>query len=317
MKAVFLDYGTVSADDLDASGLRAVLPDLQLLDVTPADQVAERIRGAAVVLTNKTPILAVHMEGSRDLRLVSLAATGTNAVDLDAARRLNVAVCNIRSYCTPSVVQHVFAVILSLTHHLRRYEQLATDGTWGSSTQFTMLQAPIRELAGRTLGIVGLGELGRGVARIAEAFGMRVLVANRPGAAAQPGRLDLHDLLPRVDVLSLHCPLTPDTRNLIGARELALMKRDALLINTARGGLVDVNALAGALRHRRIGGAALDVLPQEPPVDGSPLFAPDLPNLIVTPHTAWAARESRQRALDEMAANVEDFLRGGRRGRVV
>jgi glycerate dehydrogenase len=317
MKAVFLDYGTVSADDLDSSRLRAVLPALQLFDVTAADEVAERILGAEIVLTNKTPITAALMEGNPALRLVSLAATGTNAVDLEAARRLGIGVCNIRAYCTASVVQHVFAVLLSLTHQLRFYQQVATDGTWSASTQFTLLKEPIRELAGRTLGIVGLGELGRGVARVAEAFGMHVLVANRPGAALQPGRVDLHELLPRVDVLSLHCPLTPQTRNLIGARELALMRPDAVLINTARGALVDVNALADALRSRRIGGAALDVLPQEPPVDGSPLFDPALPNLIITPHTAWAARESRQRALDEMAANVEDFLRGGRRGRVV
>jgi glycerate dehydrogenase len=180
-----------------------------------------------------------------------------------------------------------------------------------------MLRQPIRELNGRVLGIVGYGVLGRAVARTATAFGMQVEIANRPGGDRQPGRLDLHDLLPRADVLSLHCPLTPATAGLIGARELALMKRDAVLINTARGALIDVEALAQALRQQRIGGAAIDVLPQEPPRDGSPLLAADIPNLILTPHTAWAARESRQRALDEMAANIEDFLRGGRRGRVV
>jgi glycerate dehydrogenase len=156
------------------------------------------------------------------------------------------------------------------------------------------------------------------VAHAAEsALHMRVLVANRPGGAREPGRLDLEDLLPRVDVLTLHCPLTPATEGLIGARELALIKADALLINTARGALIDVAALADALRARRIGGAAIDVLPQEPPVAGSPLFAPDVPNLILTPHTAWAAREARQRALDEMVLNVESYLAGGRRGRVV
>jgi glycerate dehydrogenase len=146
---------------------------------------------------------------------------------------------------------------------------------------------------------------------------MQVEIANRPGGEREPGRYDLHDLLPRADVLTLHCPLTPATAGMIGARELALMKSDAILINTARGALIDVEALAQALRGKRIGGAAIDVLPQEPPRDGSPLLAADIPNLILTPHTAWAARESRQRALDEMAANIEDFLRGGRRGRVV
>jgi glycerate dehydrogenase len=207
-------------------------------------------------------------------------------------------------------------VLLSLTHGLREYERLARE-EWASSVQFTLLRQPIRELQGRVLGIVGYGVLGRGVARTAQAFGMQVEIANRPGGERQSGRFDLHELLPRVDVLSLHCPLTPATAGLIGTRELGLMKRDAVLINTARGALIDVEALAQALRQGHIAGAAIDVLPQEPPRDGSPLLAADIPNLILTPHTAWAARESRQRALDEMAANIEDFLRGGRRGRVV
>jgi glycerate dehydrogenase len=317
MKAVFLDYATVSTGDLDETRLRATMPDLELLGVTPSAEVAARTKNAAIVLTNKTPISAALMEESPGLKLISLAATGTNNVDLEAAERLGIGVCNIRGYCTPSVVQHVFGVLLALTHHFKSYERLATDGSWGSSPQFTMLGFPIRELSGRVFGIVGYGELGRGVAGMAQAFGMQVLIANRPGGTRQEGRLDLVDLLPRLDVLSLHCPLTPDTRNLIGARELSLMKPDAVLINTARGGLVDADALADALLHRRLGGAGIDVLAQEPPVDGNPLFAPGLPNLVVTPHTAWAARESRQRCIDEMAANVEDFLRGGRRGRVV
>jgi glycerate dehydrogenase len=168
------------------------------------------------------------------------------------------------------------------------------------------------------LGVVGWGVLGQAVARICEnALGMQVLVANRPGATRQPGRVDLAQLLRESDVVTLHCPLTPATTGMIGAAELALMKRDAIIVNTARGALIDVAALAAALRARAIGGAAIDVLPQEPPVDGSPLFAPGRPNLIVTPHTAWAARESRQRCIDEMAANIAAFLAGGNRGRVV
>lgn len=317
MKAVFLDFATVSTGDVDLSRLRAVVSDLTLCEVTALEQIEGRIDSAHIVLTNKLPVTAQHMMANRTLKLVCLAATGTNNVDLEAAQRLGIGVCNIRGYCTPSVVQHVFGALLTLTHHLREYERLATDGSWGSGPLFTMLEYPVRELAGRALGIVGYGELGRGVARVAEAFGMRVLITNRPGGPRQAGRLDLHDLLPQVDVLSLHCPLTPQTTNLIGARELAMMKPGAVLINTARGGLVDANALAEALRRRRIGGAAIDVLAQEPPADGNPLFARDLPNLIVTPHTAWSARESRQRCVDEMAANIEDFLRGGRRGRVV
>ncbi|HKZ74713.1 MAG TPA: NAD(P)-dependent oxidoreductase [Steroidobacteraceae bacterium] len=318
MRAVFLDYATVSSGDLDPGALQRALPQLELHDVTREAEIPARIAGAAIVLTNKLRITREHMAAAGDLELIVLAATGTNNVDLDAARELGIGVCNIQDYCTPSVVQHVLGVMLLLTHHLREYSQLATGGAWGASPQFTLLDYPIRELAGRALGIVGYGTLGCAVARAAEsALGMRILIANRPGGEREPGRLDLHDLLREVDVLSLHCPLTPATQGMIGARELALMKPDAILINTARGALVDVAALADALRARRIGGAAIDVLPQEPPKDGSPLFAPDLPNLIVTPHTAWAARESRQRALDEMTRNVEDFLRGGRRGRVV
>ncbi|HSC06368.1 MAG TPA: D-2-hydroxyacid dehydrogenase [Steroidobacteraceae bacterium] len=316
MKAVFLDFATVSGGDLDLARLQRLLTGLQLFDVTRAEDIVERTRGAAIVLINKLVMDEAAMAGNPALKLIVLAATGTNNVDLETARRLGIGVCNIRDYCTPSVVQHVFAVLLSLTHGLREYERLARE-EWATSPQFTMLRQPIRELTGRVLGIVGYGVLGRGVARTAEAFGMKVEIANRPGGERQPARLDLHELLPRADVLSLHCPLTPATAGLIGARELGLMKRDAVLINTARGALIDVHALAQALRENRIGGAAIDVLPQEPPRDGSPLLAAGIPNLILTPHTAWAARESRQRALDEMAANIEDFLRGGRRGRVV
>jgi glycerate dehydrogenase len=316
MKAVFLDFATVSGGDLELARLRRSLPGLELFDVTRAEQLAARTRGAAIVLINKLTMDERAMASNPALKLIVLAATGTNNVDLEAARRLGVGVCNIRDYCTPSVVQHVFAVLLSLTHGLREYERLARE-EWPSSPQFTMLRQPIRELRGRVFGIVGYGVLGRAVARTAEAFGMQIAIANRPGGERQPGRVDLHELLPRADVLSLHCPLTAATAGLIGARELALMKSDAVIINTARGALIDVEALAQALRAKRIGGAAIDVLPQEPPRDGGPLFAADLPNLILTPHTAWAARESRQRALDEIAANIEDFLQGGRRGRVV
>jgi glycerate dehydrogenase len=215
------------------------------------------------------------------------------------------------------VVQHAWALILSLTQHLGQYARLATDGSWVETEKYAVLANPSRELSGRVLGIVGWGTLGRGVAAVGEAFGMRSIICNRAGAPPELGRVTLDELLATADIVSLHCPLTPATRGLIGARELGLMKADALLINTARGALVDGAALADALRARRLGGAGIDVLPQEPPTDGDPLLAPDIPNLIVTPHIAWAAREARQRCIDEMAANIADFRRGGRRGRVV
>jgi glycerate dehydrogenase len=318
MRAVFLDYGSVAVDgDLDPGRLRAALPGLEIRDATPEAEVDARIAAAAVVLLNKAQITRARIAASPALRLVALTATGTNNVDLEAARERGIAVCNIADYCTASVVQHVFAVLLALTHRLREYDRALKAGGWERADRCPVPAFPIRELAGRALGIVGYGTLGRGVARVAEAFGMTVLVANRAGGPPAPGRLDLDALLARVDVLSLHCPITPATRHLIGARELALMKPDAVLINTARGGLVDAAALAAALRAGRLGGAAIDVLEEEPPVHGNPLLAPGLANLIATPHTAWAAREARQRAIDELAANVEAFLRGERRNRVV
>jgi glycerate dehydrogenase len=317
-RAVFLDFATVSTgDDLDATGLRQSLPGLELYAMTPDALVDERIHGAAVVLINKVEITRARIEANPQLKLIALTATGTNNVDLEAAREHGVAVCNIRDYCTPSVVQHVWAVVLALTHHVREYDRALKAGAWERESQFTMLHYPVRELAGRTLGVVGWGNLGRGVARVAEAFGMQVLVANRVGAPPEAGREPLAGLLRQVDLLTLHCPITPATRHMIGAAELALMKPDAVLVNTARGALVDAAALAAALRSGAIGGAAIDVLDGEPPAPGHPLLAPDLQRLIVTPHTAWAALESRQRALDELAANVRAFLEGGHRGRVV
>jgi glycerate dehydrogenase len=328
LRAVFLDFGTVSHDDLDTGSLERVLPGITLHATSTDAEVDERIAGCEFILTNKLNISRARMRAVPGLRFIGLTATGTNNVDLEAARELGIAVCNIRDYCTVSVVQHVLGVMLLLTHRLREYGEAAVDGTWARSEQFTVPGAPIRELSGKMLGIVGFGALGRAVAKAAKtALGMRVLVAERPGAkpgreddtasAIGPVRVTLDELLRSADVLSLHCPLTPATTGLIGKRELALMKPDALLINTARGALIDLEALVAALRGGDLGGAAIDVLPQEPPVDGSPLFARDIPNLIVTPHIAWAAFEARQRAVDELALNVEDFLRGGRRGRVV
>lgn len=317
MRAIFLDYGTVSFDDLDTTSLRAVLPDLVLREATADADLEAALADAEFVLLNKLRLDRARLRQAGRLRLIALAATGTDNVDLEAARESGIAVCNVRAYGNTSVAQHVWGMILCLTQRLREYQRLAVDGSWAGSEQFTMLAYPIRELSGRKLGIVGYGELGRAVARIADAFGMPVLIANRAGGKREPGRVDLDELLASVDILSLHCPLTDATRGMIGAAELARMKPDALLINTARGGLVDGRALAAALRAGRLGGAGIDVLPQEPPVDGDPLLERAIPNLLVTPHVAWAARESRQRCIDMMAANVRDFLAGGRLRRVV
>lgn len=320
MKAVFPDFATVSRDDIDLGSLHATGIELVLHGVTTAAELPARLAEAEILITNKIRIGPAELAAAPKLRLICLSATGVNNVDLDAARARGIGVCNITAYCTASVVQHVYALILALTHHLSGYQQLLQRGAWKSSPQFCLLDHPIRELAGRKLGIVGYGELGRGVAGVAPAFGMEVLVSARPGSPAAElpqGRLPFATVLEQSDVLSLHCPLTDETRGLIDAAALARMKPGALLVNTARGALVDSAALAEALRKGRIGGAGIDVLPQEPPVDGDPLLDDSIPNLILTPHIAWAARESRQRAVDEIAANIRSFLEGGRRGRVI
>jgi glycerate dehydrogenase len=308
MKAVFPDFATVSHGDIELAALEATGIELVLHDVTPPDALAARLAPAEILITNKIRIGAAELEAAPRLKLICLAATGVNNVDLEAARARGIGVCNITAYCTASVVQHVFAMILALTQHLSGYQRLLQQGAWKNSPQFCLLDHPIRELAGRKLGIVGFGELGRGVARAAPAFGLEVLVSERPGGPPGPasdGRRPFGQVLAEADILSLHCPLTDATRGLIDADALARMKPAALLINTARGALVDSAALAAALRAGRLAGAGIDVLPQEPPVDGDPLLDPAIPNLIITPHVAWAARESRQRAIDEIAANIQ------------
>jgi glycerate dehydrogenase len=316
VKAVFLDYDTVSNGDLDVSALNAAAGDLTLCTSDDA-KTAERIRDADIVLLNKVELTRELLRGAPKLKLIAVAGTGTNNIDVVAARELGVGVCNVRGYCTSSVVQHVWALILNLTRHVSDYARLVGNGSWNQNELVTVLSLPMRELDGRIFGVVGWGALGSGAARVAETFGMRVVVANRPGGNPRPDRVELQQLLAMADIVSLHCPLNDSTRGLIGARELGLMKSDALLINTARGALVDGHALAAALRAGRLGGAGIDVLPQEPPRDDDPLLGPGIPNLLLTPHVAWAALEARQRCLDEMAANISDFADGGRRSRVV
>jgi glycerate dehydrogenase len=317
MKAVFLECDTVSDGDLDISGLSATVDDLQLVSSSAA-ALPERIRDADIVLLNTLAFPRELMQRSPRLKLLAVAGTGTDNIDLIAAKELGIGVCNVPGYCTASVVQHVWALILSLTQHVSEYSRLSIDGSWAAGEPLMELRHPIRELSGLTFGVVGWGELGRGAAHVAETFGMRVLIARRRGGGdTGQDRVELDALLAMSDIVSLHCPLNDTTRGLVGARELALMKPDALLINTARGALVDGHALAVALRAGRLGGAGIDVLPREPPPGDDPLLDPKIPNLIVTPHVAWAAREARQRCLDQMAANIKDFVGGGRRSRVV
>jgi glycerate dehydrogenase len=326
LKAVFLDFGTLGPGDVDPAPLARLLPGLELHDYTTAGEIGDRVAGAEVVLLNKVGLSRHGIAAAPCLKLVCLAATGTDNVDLAEARARGVAVANIRDYCAPSVTQHVFALVLALNQRLREYDALLAAGAWQRATSFCLLEPTFHELAGRTLGIVGLGNLGRAVARVARAFGMDVLAARRPyrhpagirGRPVEDGveRVDFPELLARSNVVSLHCPLTEETRGLLDAAAFARMRPDAILVNTARGGLVDATALVAALLHGRLAGAGIDVLDREPPPATHPLMEARLPNLIVTPHMAWAAREARQRAIDEMAANVRAFLSGERRNRV-
>jgi glycerate dehydrogenase len=315
MKAVFLDWATMGPG-LDVSRLRGLLPELEVFDVTTDEQVADRITGASFVLTNKIHLTDELLERCPDLRFIGLTATGTDNVDLEAARRHNVAVCNIRAYCTRSVAEHVFACLLSLTHSLHPYNRDVRAGEWQKSVDFCLLTHPIRELSAMTLGIVGYGDLGQAVARIADTFGMQVIVAASPNASGD-GRVSLDEMLTRADVISLHCPLVDETRNLFAGGQFRKMKNSAIFINTARGGLVDSAALATALRRGDIAAAAIDVLPKEPPVAGDPLLDYDGDNLIVTPHIAWATNEARQAAIDELTENIAAFQQGRERNRVV
>lgn len=315
-KGVFLDVASIDRGDLDLSVLMNTGLDWTLHDATKPGETTVRVENAEVIVSNKVVLDRSILAKPQSLRLVCIAATGTNNIDLDAARELNIAVTNVTGYATSAVVQHVFGLILALATHLPDYQKLIKARRWQQSDQFCLLDFPIWELQGKTLGIVGYGEMGRAVAPVAKAFGMKVLVSQRPTGTEKAGRVPFDELLSNVDVLSLHCPLTESTHHLIGARELAMMKPTALLINTARGGIVNEQALAEALKAGQISGAGVDVLSNEPPNQGNPLLDPSIPNLIVTPHIAWASLETRQRLIEEVTKNIEAFMKNESRNRI-
>jgi len=316
MRGVFLDLDSVHPADLDLGPLRDCLPDWQFYPHTSADELLPRIQGAQVVVTNKVPLAAHSIQDSPDLRLICVAATGTNNIDIPAAGAAGVAVSNARDYATASVVEHVFSLMLTLYRRLDAYRARVRDGEWTRSAHFCLFDETIEELAGKRLGIIGYGVLGRAVAQVARAFSMQVDISQRLHDAPLPDRLPLPELLASSDVISLHCPLTEQTRGLIGDAQLRRMKPGALLINTARGGIVDERALLSALRQGWIGGAGIDVLAEEPPPAGSVLVNYSSPRLIVTPHVAWASRAARQRLLGEISANILAFANGAPRNRV-
>ena len=312
-KIVFLDaatFGDVSLERFSELG------DCKIYQVTKPNETVDRLAGQEIVVTNKAVIGAVALAApeSQKLSLIAVAATGTDIIDHAAARRRGIRVCNVPGYAAQSVAQFTMALILELATYAGRYAGDVKAGMWQKSAVFSVLTYPSTELCGRTLAIIGYGNIGREVGRIARAFGMEVLVAARPGAAEPPAsdRVPLEQLLAQADIVSLHCALTPQTKNLINEERLKLMKPSALLVNTARGGLIDEAALIQALSKRRLAAAALDVISEEPPAADHPIIgaARALDNLLVTPHTAWSARQARKRLLSEVAENISAFLAG-------
>jgi glycerate dehydrogenase len=310
-KAVVLDGYALNPGDLSWDGLSEIA-DLTVHDRTPEALVVERCAGAAVAFTNKTPLSRESLRQLTELRYIGVLATGYNIVDVAAARERGVTVTNIPTYGTASVAQMVFALLLELCHHVQLHSDLVRAGEWASNPDWCFWRTPLIELEGKTMGIVGFGRIGRQVGQTADAFGMRV-IANDSYQGNAPEYegfrwAELGELLSESDVVSLHCPLFPETKGMMNAARLARMKRSAFLINTSRGPLIVEQDLADALNSETIAGAAVDVLPVEPPVNGSPLFAAR--NCLITPHIAWATKEARARLMDIAVSNLRCFLAG-------
>jgi glycerate dehydrogenase len=315
MKGVILDYESLAPQDLNVDKLYKLPVEWTVYSHTTPEQVPDRIKGTQIVLTNKVPLRKKEILSSSQLKMISVLATGTDIIDLEVAKDSHVVVCNVSQYGTPSVVQHTWSLILALTTKIMPYHKEVLQGEWSESLHFCMSHFPVRELYGKTLGIIGSGTLGRGVGKIGDAFGMNVqyaLLPNRPISKQNQDiqKIPFEELLSEADVLSIHCPLTPETRNLISKVELQKMKPHAILVNSSRGGIIHEQDLKDALVNNFIGGAATDVLTQEPPAKEHVLLHSDIPNFIITPHTAWIAKEARQRLVDQTIDNVHAFISG-------
>ena len=313
-KVVVLD-----ADTLPGRTFHFDFPhELTVYGTTDAAETAVRVCGAHIVITNKVVISADIIADNPQLELIAVSATGVNNVDIEAAKAAGIVVCNVRAYGNESVAEHAFMLMIALMRNLPAYQRDVAAGLWEKSPFFCHYGAPIRDLNGKMLAVFGRGNIGRTLARYAQAFGMRVVFAEHKHApAVREGYVSFEDAVRAADVLSLHCPLNAQTENMIGENELQQMKPGAVLINCGRGGLVDENALVAALKYGQIGGAGVDVLTEEPPRGGNPLLNARLPNLIVTPHTAWASREALDRLFDILLANINAFVKGEAQNRVV
>jgi glycerate dehydrogenase len=311
MKIVVLDGHALNPGDLSWEGLQAI-GELQVFDRTAEDQIVARAHDAEIVLTNKTQVSAQTLRQLKKTRYIGVLATGYDPVDVQAARELGIAVTNVPTYGTASVGQFTFALLLELCHHVGLHSEATRAGEWSRSADFSFWKTPLIELAGKTIGIVGMGRIGQRVAELAVAFEMRVVAADEIKRPVPPWPgfrwYEVQELLANSDVVSLHCPLMPQTQGIINAKSLALMKPSAFLINTSRGPLVVEQDLADALNSGRLAGAALDVLSSEPPAADNPLLRAK--NCIVTPHIAWATKEARTRLLEAAVANLRAFLDG-------
>lgn len=313
-KVVVLD-----ADTLPGRTFHFDFPhELAVYGTTDAAETAGRVRDAHIIITNKVMISADIIAANPQLELIAVSATGVNNVDIGAAEAAGVAVCNVRAYGNESVAEHAFMLMIALMRNLPAYQRDVAAGLWEKSPFFCHYGAPIQDLNGKTLAVFGRGNIGRTLAGYAQVFGMGVVFAEHKHApAVREGYVAFENAVRTADVLSLHCPLNAQTENMIGENELRQMKPGAVLINCGRGGLVDENALLAALKYGQIGGAGVDVLTNEPPKNGNPLLKARLPNLIVTPHTAWASREALDRLFDILLANIHAFVKGEAQNRVV
>ena len=316
MRIVFLDRATFSPEvTFDSAPLD--VSEWREYPVTSPKEVVERAQHATVLIVNKVRLSRDVLSALPNLRMIAISATGVDNVDLAAARDANIAVANVRGYATHAVPEYVFTMLLALRRNLISYHDAVQAGEWAQSPVYCLHGRPIVDVAGSTLGIIGRGSLGRSVEAMASTFGMSVLIAERKGSSKiRAGRTAFEDVLKVSDAITLHVPLTDDTHKLISADELSLMKPTAILINASRGSVVDEKALLAALKDGRLAGAALDVLGTEPPAANHPLVKANLPNLIVTPHVAWASLQAQQRLADEVILNIAAFQRGEPRNRV-
>jgi glycerate dehydrogenase len=310
MTTVVLDGFTLNPGDLSWEALERLGP-TRIYDRTPAELILPRAREASIVLTNKTPLTRETLGALSDLKYVGVLATGYNVVDIAFARERGISVTNVPGYGTDSVAQFTFALLLELAHQIGHHSKTVRDGRWSQSADFCYWDSPLLELHGLTFGVIGFGQIGRAVAKLAEAFGMRVLVHNRSRPMDLPPQyrfMSLDELLRESDVVSLHCPLTPENKQFINAERLSRMKPTAFLLNTSRGPLLDEQAVAHALHEKRLAGVAVDVLSVEPPAADNPLIT--APNCLVTPHIAWATRAARARLMDMAIDNIRAFIAG-------